>query len=201
MISIIVACAPSPDGRLVIGKDGSLPWHLPEDLQRFRKRTTGHTIVMGRRTFESLPVRPLPGRETIVLSKNRAWIPNISSRLADTAASKISVVHDPRDIVSRFLLSWQKVFICGGAEIYEQFLPWCNEIDLTLIGHEVDGNVWFPSTLQDIHEKFIPQFIDCHEKPVAPKEWGDATHLSWRHVIYGRKFDSTGRRFVNASSV
>lgn len=188
MITLIVACAPSSDGRLVIGKDNNLPWSLPEDLRRFRQRTAGHTIVMGRKTFESLKVRPLPDRDTIVLTRDYSWVPTLNLGLRNLALPSLSIVHDPRDIVSRFLLSWQKVFICGGAEIYEEFLPWCNEIDMTLINQSMEGDTYFPWTMKHIEEKFISQFVEQHDKKVLPEEWNGATVLQWRHMIYGKRY-------------
>lgn len=187
MITLIAACARSADGRLVIGKDGGIPWHLPEDLRRFQKRTTGHVIVMGRKTYESLPVRPLPGRRTIVLTKNHGWIPSIALGSRTLAAPQISVCHDPLDIVAEFLMSWKKVFICGGADIYQQFLPYCTELDITLIDHEIEGDTFFPLNEHEILEKFQSQFIEVHDKS-AGEAWGEKPTLRWRHIIYGGKF-------------
>ena len=113
----------------VIGNGNQIPWHLPEDFKWFKATTTGHVIVMGRKTFESIG-KPLPNRETIVLSRS-AWsypgVKTISSfdELSDLAPDK-------------------QIFICGGAQIYQQTLPRCSELFLTLVKREVAGDAYFP---------------------------------------------------------
>ena len=113
----------------VIGNGNQIPWHLPEDFKWFKATTTGHVIVMGRKTFESIG-KPLPNRKTIVLSRS-AWshpgVKTISSLDALPA-----------------LVSDKQVFICGGAQIYEQTLPLCSELFLTLVKREVAGDAFFP---------------------------------------------------------
>lgn len=113
----------------VIGNGNQIPWHLPEDFRWFKATTTGHVIVMGRKTFESIG-RPLPGRETIVLSRSAFAYPGVKTiaRWAELPA----VVGD------------RQVFICGGAQIYAQALPQCAELLLTLVQREVAGDVFFP---------------------------------------------------------
>src|SRR5437588_12952568 len=101
MISIIVAYA---NGR-VIGKDGKIPWHLPDDIQHFKRITSGHIVVMGRKTFESIG-RPLPQRRNIVLTSSTTLAP-----------PGVEVVHNKYDV-----LALDDVFIIGGESIYRQFL-------------------------------------------------------------------------------
>src|SRR4030095_5943901 len=101
-----------------IGRGNKLPWHLPEDFKWFKRLTTGHVVVMGRKTFESLG-KVLPDRTTIVLSRSSFQHPGIQT-VADLSA--IRPDEEERDI-----------FICGGAEIYRQALPLCSELFLTVV--------------------------------------------------------------------
>jgi len=113
----------------VIGRDNTIPWRLPEDFQWFKRTTMGHTLVMGRKTFESIG-RALPGRQTIVLSRSAFQFPGVRvvSSLEELAAAP-----PPGDL-----------FICGGAQVYERALPWCGDLYLTLVKREVEGDVFFP---------------------------------------------------------
>jgi dihydrofolate reductase len=113
----------------VIGRGNKIPWHLPEDFKWFKSMTTGQVIVMGRKTFESIG-KPLPNRATIVLSRRPMPIPGVQ---VVSALSEIDVAGDPREI-----------FICGGAQIYEQALPQCSDLYLTLVKGRVDGDAFFP---------------------------------------------------------
>ncbi|NIO40974.1 MAG: hypothetical protein GTO41_12820 [Burkholderiales bacterium] len=115
----------------VIGKDGALPWHLPEDLKRFRRLTMGHPIIMGRKTYDSIG-RALPGRRNIVISRN----PDLAIAGVDTVTSleaALQVAGDAKD-----------VFIIGGQQIYRAALSLADRIELTLIGQDFDGDVLFP---------------------------------------------------------
>ena len=127
MISIIVAMAKNR----VIGKNGQLPWHLPSDLRRFKHLTMGHTLLMGRRTFESIG-QPLPGRRIIVLSRDQEY---------QLAGCKVV-----SDIESGIQLASpaEELFICGGAEIYQQALPLVERIYLTELDTEIEGDTYFP---------------------------------------------------------
>jgi dihydrofolate reductase len=115
----------------VIGSGNKIPWHLPEDFKWFKRMTTGHVIVMGRRTYESIG-KPLPNRATIVLTRSSAPIPGVQ-----TAASIEALMADPA-------LASREVFICGGAEIYRQALPLCSDLYLTLVNRTVEGDTFFP---------------------------------------------------------
>ena len=115
----------------VIGRDGGLPWHLPEDLAYFKRTTSGHPIVMGRKTYESLG-RPLPKRRNIVLTRDRHW-----------SAAGVEVIHAPGELAQLPGLDG-RVFIIGGAEIYQAFLP---QLDDLLVRHVRDshaGDTRFP---------------------------------------------------------
>ena len=113
----------------VIGADGKIPWHLPEDFKWFKKMTTGHVIVMGRKTFESIG-KPLPNRTTIVLSRAGFAHPGVTTV---SNLSQIDLANETR-----------QVFICGGAEVYAQALPLCSDLYLTLVNREVQGDAFFP---------------------------------------------------------
>jgi dihydrofolate reductase len=127
----------------VIGNGSRLPWHLPEDFQWFKKMTTGQIVVMGRKTFESIG-RPLPNRETIVVSRGGFSHPGVR------------VVRDWREIDPA--AETREVFICGGAQIYAQALPRCAELYLTLVKREVAGDVFFPPFEQDFEP--VEQILD-----------------------------------------
>lgn len=114
----------------VIGRANQIPWHLPGDFRWFKRLTTGHVLVMGRRTFESIG-RPLPHRETIVLSRTGFQHPGVRT-VSDLA------VLDPASDSREF-------FVCGGAEVYAQALPLCSDLYLTLVKRVVDGDTFFPA--------------------------------------------------------
>jgi dihydrofolate reductase len=118
----------------VIGRDNTIPWRLPEDMERFRALTTGHAVVMGRRTWESLPARfrPLPGRRNVVVTRNPAW----SAEGAERAESL--------DEALRVLADEPRVFVIGGAELYAAALPLADELLLTELDLDVDGDTRFP---------------------------------------------------------
>ncbi len=117
----------------VIGAQNRIPWHLPEDFKWFKKLTTGHVLVMGRKTFESIG-RPLPNRLTLVLSRSNRPIPGVQ---VVPGWSGI----DP----GKGALLGKKIFICGGAEVYRQALPLCSDLYLTLVNRIVEGDTFFPA--------------------------------------------------------
>lgn len=129
MLSIIVAVAENN----VIGKDNKLIWHLPEDLKRFKKLTTGHTIIMGRKTFESLG-RILPNRKHVILCNDMEL--NIEDE-------NVEVLEDI-SMLKQYIDSTEENFVIGGATIYKLLLPYANKIYLTLIHEKFEGDVFFP---------------------------------------------------------
>lgn len=129
IVSIIVAM----DRRRGIGWQGSLPWRLPADLKRFRALTMGHHIVMGRKTYESIG-KPLPGRNTIVVTGNPAY----SAEGCDIASSLGEAVKLARD------RGESELFLCGGAQIYDRALQLADRIYLTEVEAEVDADTFFP---------------------------------------------------------
>lgn len=151
LISIIVAMGTNR----VIGQNGQIPWHLPSDLQRFKRLTLGHPMIMGRRTFASIG-RPLPGRRTIILSRN----PNYKAVGCDVAPDIETAL--------RFANSAEEVFICGGAEIYQQFLPLTERIYLTALDVNPDGDAVFPELpMQDFETIYTRCFTDSIDYQIS----------------------------------
>jgi dihydrofolate reductase len=112
----------------VIGKDGRLPWHIPDDLKRFKQLTMGKPMIMGRKTFESFP-RPLPGRRHIVLTRDRAW-----------QADGAEVAHDVAEALA--LAGDGPLSIIGGADIFDLFIDRAAAIELTEVHAGPDGDTW-----------------------------------------------------------
>ncbi len=128
--TIVVAAA----RRGVIGRDNTLPWRLPEDLKHFKATTLGHTLIMGRNTFESIG-RPLPGRRTIVLSRSPGWHADGVLRAASLQDALALAARAPHG----------EVFVVGGAQVYRDALPLADRVILTEIDLDVDGDAFFPA--------------------------------------------------------
>ena len=144
MISFVVAM----DENRVIGKDNRLPWPLPRDLQHFKRVTMGKPIVMGRKTFESIG-RPLPGRENIVLTRNRKW-----------SASGCTVFHSKEEPLEYLEQKEdEEVCVIGGSEIFRMFLDDVDKLYITIIHHRFDGDTYFPdldwSKFKEISRKIV----------------------------------------------
>jgi dihydrofolate reductase len=123
------AIAAMADNR-VIGNRGNIPWHLPEDFKWFKRTTMGAILVMGRKTYESIG-RPLPGRETFVLSRTPREIPGVHS------FSELAMLdHLDTD---------KTIWIAGGGEIYKQMLPRCSELYLTRVHRKAEGDAFLPA--------------------------------------------------------
>ena len=125
----------------VIGREGQIPWHLPEDFRWFKRMTTGHAVLMGRKTFESLG-KPLPNRTNIVLTRG-GDIPGVTT-IADLRS------FDPEAFAPK------EVFVIGGAEIYAQLLPLCSDLYLSVVQREVDGDAFFPPFEDDFERVESP---------------------------------------------
>ncbi len=150
-ISIVVAMA----FNRVIGNKGSLPWYLPADLKRFKKLTTGHFVIMGRKTSESILKqlgKPLPDRQNIIITENRGYeVPGCYT------------VHSFREayyLVTNLTTHKEEVFVIGGEKIYQLALPRAKKIYLTLVGARPEGDAYFPEiNLQ----KWLPVSSENHE--------------------------------------
>jgi dihydrofolate reductase len=142
-VSLIAAVA----ANRVIGKDNQLLWHLPEDMRHFRETTRGKPVIMGRRTWESLPdsFRPLPGRHNIVVSRNPAY----QAPEATLAASLEEAILKAGDAA--------EVFVIGGAELYRQAMPLAHRLYLTEIEESFAGDVCFPEVLPNEWEEISRQ--------------------------------------------
>lgn len=133
MISIIVAVAQN----LAIGKNNQLLWHIPEDLKRFKKITTGSKIIMGRNTFLSLPVRPLPNRTSIVISD-----------LEDEVFEGCIMVQSIEE-ACKLCLQDEECFVIGGASVYRQFLEFADKIYYTKVFADFEADTFFPELSPD----------------------------------------------------
>ena len=142
-----------------IGKKGQLPWHISEDLQNFKKITIDSVIIMGRKTWESLPFKPLPNRRNIVLSSSK--IPNVEAyhSIDDCLASL------EKELVPR-------IFIIGGAAIYKSFFSYASYLHITFVNMESDNiDTFFPISMKEIE--------NCFTKNINQKLSKDATYTLW----------------------
>ena len=122
----------------VIGKENSLPWNIPEDLKRFKQMTSGHTILMGRKTFDSIG-RPLPNRQNIVMTKDENF-----------EREGIKVINDFDEALELIKESKEDVFVIGGSKIYELFEPVANSLAITRILKDFEGDAFFPDINWDL---------------------------------------------------
>jgi len=127
-IIIIVAMA----NNRVIGKDNAMPWSIKGNLAHFKEMTMGWPCIMGRKTWESLPKKPLPGRLNVVVS---------GTMIAD---SSVPIICPSLSSAIEHCSGYEKIFICGGESIYRQALPLANKIDLTLVKGQYEGDTFFP---------------------------------------------------------
>lgn len=129
MISIIAAIGNNNE----LGKDNDLIWHLPADLKRFKKITTGHTIIMGRNTFESIG-KPLPNRRSVIITRNKEY-----------HQEGCEVVHSLEEALG-LIEQEEKAFIIGGAQIYKEALnkDMADELEITKVHQDFDADVYFP---------------------------------------------------------
>lgn len=118
----------------VIGKDGQMPWHLPEDLAHFKQLTGGCPVIMGRKTWDSLPerFRPLPGRLNIVITRNENW--------SESGVQRASSLREALQICESESVVW----VIGGAQIYAQALPLAHTVEVTEIEGDYDGDAFAP---------------------------------------------------------
>ncbi len=149
MISLIVAHTRNR----MIGNNGDFPWHLRTDLKRFKQLTSGHAVIMGRKTYDAIVQRmgkPLPNRRNIVITRD-----------ADFTAEGAEVAHSPEDAFALTDAENEEVFVIGGAQIYAACLPFADRLYITLIDAELDGDAFFPEidetnwheTFREAHQK------------------------------------------------
>jgi len=130
-ISLIAAVSPD----LVIGRDGDMPWHYPADMKHFMRTTIGHPCIMGRRTYESFPRRPLPKRPNLVLTRNADYLLRAGAvRFDDLLAALAHCRTEDRPVA----------YVCGGGGVYREALPLADEMILTHVPDRVEGDTYFP---------------------------------------------------------
>jgi dihydrofolate reductase len=157
-ISLIVALASNH----VIGKDNTMPWHLPEDLRYFKRITLNKPVVMGRNTFESIG-KPLPQRSNIIISRNTSYQP-----------AGVTVVHSLEEALQKGqeMLRWldpgnNELMIIGGAQIYDQALPLAVRLYLTEVHAELEGDAFFPAfNRKEWHEVAREDHAACERNPL-----------------------------------
>jgi dihydrofolate reductase len=142
----------------VIGRDSTLPWHLPGDLARFKALTLGHPVIMGRRTWESLPeaVRPLLGRTNIVVTRS-GWYEAEGALVVHSFPEALSYARDANGA--------EEIFVIGGQEVFECALPFATRLYLTLIEDSAEGDAYFPAydeftreIAREIHPEHTPSY-------------------------------------------
>lgn len=159
MISIIAAV--SDDNG--IGKDNELLWHISEDLKRFKRLTTGKTVLMGKRTWESLPVKPLPGRRNIVLTDK----PGECFECSETAYSIPDALEKCKGD--------EEVFVIGGGSVYSQFMPYAGRLYITHIHQNRDADTFFPAIDPELWE------VEHSEEHISPEG------IPYTYIIYNRR--------------
>ncbi len=134
-----------------LGKNNDLLWHLPNDFKRFKEITSGHHIIMGRKTFESFP-KPLPNRTHVIISRQKDFLKEGCIVVQDIE-SALAVCPKNED-----------VFIIGGGEIYKQFLPFADQLDITRVHNSFDADVYFPEIDAEIWQLSSETFHQKDEK-------------------------------------
>jgi dihydrofolate reductase len=145
----------------VIGLNGVMPWHLPEDLAHFKRVTLGHPVIMGRKTWESLPVRfrPLPGRMNIVISRSPDFLAGQETSLLRAALSL--------DAALAMTSEHNEVWIIGGAQIYAQALPLANKVVVTKIDAAFEGDAFAPALSDEWREATHEAYLAASGLPYA----------------------------------
>jgi dihydrofolate reductase len=161
-VSIIAAVAENG----VIGRDNDLPWHLSADLQRFKRLTMGHHLLMGRKTFTAIG-RPLPGRSMVVISRGRPTLP-AGVALTSSLEEALALARGAQDT---------EAFVAGGAQIYALALPLTDRLYLTRIHHSFAGDAFFPDVDLEAWK-----LLDREDHPAT-----DATPISYSFLTYERR--------------
>ena len=165
MLSIVSAVSENN----VIGKDNKIIWHLPEDMKRFKELTIGHTIIMGRKTFESLG-RVLPNRKHVVLTRDETY---------HVQNEAVEIVHSIEDL-EKYIVSKEENFVIGGAIVYRQLMPKVDKMYITKIHEKFEGDSYFP-------------VINENEWQIVEKVQG----IKDEKNIYDYEFITYARKYVN----
>lgn len=161
---LVIIAAAAENNALGINND--LPWHLPDDFKRFKQLTSGHKIIMGRKTLESFP-KALPKREHIVVTRDKNYMPKFPCTIFNTLEDAIA-----------FAKSDELAFIIGGGQIYEQSLQYATDIELTRIHAEFEADTYFPEVDPSIWELVQEEY---HPKDERHKY--DFTYLTYRKKV------------------
>jgi dihydrofolate reductase len=154
VIAMIVAAAANN----VIGREGGLPWRLPEDMKWFKARTMGRPIIMGRKTWESFPKRPLPGRTNIVVTRQKGYAAE-DGVVAASLDAALALAHGEQP---------EEIMIIGGAELYAQALPITQRIYLTRVHGTVEGDAHFPALdLSQWTETVVGDYPTTADRPLG----------------------------------
>jgi dihydrofolate reductase len=147
----------------VIGKGGVMPWHLPEDMAHFKQVTLGSPVIMGRKTWDSLPprFRPLPGRRNIVVTRQAAWSAAGAERAPSLPEALALCADDPQ------------VWVIGGGEIYAQALPLAHVAEVTEIGRDFEGDVYAPV--------LGPEWVESHRERHRSSTGLDYSFVTYTH--------------------
>ena len=155
-VSIIVAMSTNK----VIGKDNNLPWKLPSDLKRFKKLTSGKTVIMGRKCYESIG-KPLPNRTNVIITRN-----------TDYVADGCEVRYDLEEAIKEFNIEGEEVFIIGGSDIYKMAFPIADKLYLTHVVAEIEGDT------------FLEGLIESDWKLIAFEGYFEEDNLKYRFEDY-----------------
>jgi dihydrofolate reductase len=159
MITLIAACSLNK----VIGKNNTLIWKVPGDLKRFKELTSGHTVLMGRKTYESIG-RPLPNRRNIILTRNPEF-----------KAEGCLIYSDLKEVLDLYK---NDLFVIGGEEIYKQTLGYADYVELTLINKEFEGDAFFPN---------VPDwFVEQKREDLNCEEF-DFSYITYQHIKHYNK--------------
>lgn len=160
-----ISCIAAMSENGVIGKDGGIPWRLPDDLARFKRTTMGHSLVMGRKTWESLGKKPLPGRRHVVITRQKGY----------SAPPGVDVVGSFEAALQR-LRGEEEVFVVGGEKVYAAALPVADRVYLTVVHAEIDGDTHFPD----------PELRGFRLASEERREADDANELAHTFRVYER---------------
>lgn len=179
MISLIAAYAYNRDGKPVIGRGGSIPWNLPEDMAWFRSHTLHKTIVMGRTTYESIPSGALKNRRIAVLTGDPDYALPVTP-------DKAFVVNNHQALVDEYAGNDNRghLVVCGGSSVYQKFLSSASAVLLTEIHKTYEGDVFLPFTLNDLKtiHKFTVVMIDKNERRFRE----NPPDIDWTHYLLTR---------------
>lgn len=157
----------------VIGHNNKLPWNIPEDLENFSKLTKGHIVIMGRKTFESLPNGPLKNRLNVILSR-MIYNNNFTENVIFTSMEYLNTIINLHQTPNK------KIFIIGGSEIYKMFVENCDTIHMTFIDEIIEGDSYFP-----VDNKYLTQYYRIVNK--SEFLYSKNENIKYQYLTYNRK--------------